>query len=62
VVSGESATGNGLKPANRPLAFEPAPKEAQTFKPTGGSVPKGYHHNPLSFWRRWMALKKWLRL
>jgi len=49
-------------PANRPLALEPAPKEAQTFKPTGGSVPKGYHHNPLTFWRRWIALKKWFRL
>jgi len=31
VVSGESATGNGLQPANRPLALESAPKEAQTI-------------------------------
>jgi len=45
-----------------PLAFKPSPKQAQTFKPIEGSVPKGFHHNPLSFRRRWMALKKWLRL
>jgi hypothetical protein len=25
-------------------------------------MPKGCHHNPLGFQRRWMALKKWLRL
>jgi hypothetical protein len=49
-------------PANRPLAFEPSPKEAQTRMPIGGSTPKGSHHNPLTFRRRWMALKKWLRL
>jgi hypothetical protein len=49
-------------PANRPLAFEPSPNEAQTLKPTGGSVPKGCLHNPLTFRRRFMELKKWLRL
>jgi hypothetical protein len=49
-------------PADRPLALEPSPKEAQTFKPTGESLPMGFHHNPLSFRRRWMTLKKWLRL
>jgi hypothetical protein len=47
---------------NRPLAFEPSPTAAQTFKPIGGSVPKGLHHNPLAFRRRFIALKKWLRL
>jgi len=49
-------------PANRPLAFEPSPKEAQTHKPIGGPVPKGLHHNPLTFRRRLGASKKWLRL
>ena len=49
-------------PANRPLAFEPSPKEAQTFKPIGESVPKGFYRNPLTFRRRFTAVKKWLRL
>jgi hypothetical protein len=49
-------------PANRPLAFEPSPEEAQTFKPIGDPVPKGCHHNPLSFRRRFMAPRKWSRL
>jgi hypothetical protein len=30
--------------------------------PIGGSVPKGFYHNPLTFRRRLFALKKWLRL
>ena len=45
-----------------PLAFEPSPKEAQTFKPIGGSLPKGFYRNLLTFRRRFGALKKWLRL
>jgi hypothetical protein len=62
VVSGESATGKGFLLAGRPLAFEPSPKKAQTFKPIGGSVPKGFYRNPLTFQRRFAAVKKWLRL
>jgi hypothetical protein len=49
-------------PANRPLAFEPSLKQAQTFKPIEASVPKGCRHNPLSFRRRFKAPKRWLRL
>jgi hypothetical protein len=49
-------------PANRPLASERSPEEAQTFKPIGASVPKGCRHNPLSFRCRFTALKRWLRL
>jgi len=49
-------------PANRPLAFEPSPNAAQTFKPIGASVPKGFYLNPLTFRRRLIAVKKWLRL
>jgi len=49
-------------PANRPLAFEPSPNAAQTIKPIGGSVPKGFYRNPLTFRRRFTAVKKWLRL
>src|SRR5512136_999625 len=51
-----------ILPANRPLALEPSPKEAQTHKPIVGYVPKGFHHNPMTFRRRLRALKKWLRL
>jgi|GEM_PF-2286734 len=49
-------------PANRPLAFEPSPNKAQTHQLAGGPVPKGLHPDPLTFRRRSMALKKWLRL
>jgi len=49
-------------PANRPLAFEPSPNAAHTFKPVGGSVPKGFYRNPLTFRRRFVTVKKWLRL
>ena len=49
-------------PGHRPLAFEPSPKEAQTHKPVGGSVPKGFYRNSLTFQRRFTTVKKWLRL
>ena len=41
VVSGESATGNGLHPSYRPLALEPSPKKAHRFEPTGGACTHG---------------------
>jgi len=49
-------------PGHRPLAFEPSPNAAQTHKPVGGSVPKGFYRNPLTFRRRFTTVKKWLRL
>jgi len=62
VVFFESATGNGLIHPTAPLAAKSSPKEAQTFKSIGESVPMGYGHNPMSFRRRLMPLGKWLWL